>query len=299
MKKYKMTKWRVFLSSLLMSGFLVLLIGMPSYAMEGITADNFNYVRYADTYPDLKAIYGYNKDALYNHYVNSGKAEGRVGCMSPTMGLTADKFDAAQYAKDNPDVAAALGNNAAAMYNHYLTSGLSEGRIGHSTDALLDSKLALYRTLNQITNASMTDEQKVKAVHDWICGYMSYGCVKYTGTNEIAPCTYSVVGTMKYQLGVCQAYAQTFKRCMDYLGIDSTYVSGTGTDPTDGSSGSHGWNQVLLNHTWYNIDVTWDDWDNFYGRVCDYSFYLNNSDSFNAYHVANKTITDITGYEYY
>lgn len=41
--------------------------------------DTFDYRAYANIYPDLKAAYGYDAGKLYAHYVNFGKAEGRVG----------------------------------------------------------------------------------------------------------------------------------------------------------------------------------------------------------------------------
>lgn len=40
--------------------------------------DEFNYVAYADKYPDLKAAFGYDKDALYEHYITYGIAERRI-----------------------------------------------------------------------------------------------------------------------------------------------------------------------------------------------------------------------------
>lgn len=48
-----------------------------SAAAEGY--DTFDYRAYANVYPDLKAAYGYDAAKLYAHYVNIGKAEGRVG----------------------------------------------------------------------------------------------------------------------------------------------------------------------------------------------------------------------------
>lgn len=39
----------------------------------------FDYRAYANIYPDLKAAYGYNAEKLYAHYINYGKAEGRIG----------------------------------------------------------------------------------------------------------------------------------------------------------------------------------------------------------------------------
>ena len=38
----------------------------------------FNAVAYADRYPDLKAVYGYDPIALWNHYNTIGRYEGRV-----------------------------------------------------------------------------------------------------------------------------------------------------------------------------------------------------------------------------
>ena len=49
-------------------------MAFPVSAQE--TADTFDYKAYADTYPDLKAIYGYDANALFAHYINFGKAEG-------------------------------------------------------------------------------------------------------------------------------------------------------------------------------------------------------------------------------
>ncbi len=59
------------------AGLLVMLGSvLPVSAAEGL--DTFDYKAYADTYPDLKAAFGYDAAALYNHYVIAGKAEGRT-----------------------------------------------------------------------------------------------------------------------------------------------------------------------------------------------------------------------------
>lgn len=47
-------------------------------APSGVTKKNFDAKAYADTYPDLKAAFGYDKNALWNHYISYGKAEGRT-----------------------------------------------------------------------------------------------------------------------------------------------------------------------------------------------------------------------------
>lgn len=60
-----------------MAGMLLMLGSvLPVSAAESL--ETFDYKAYADTYPDLKAVFGYDATALYNHYMLSGKAEGRV-----------------------------------------------------------------------------------------------------------------------------------------------------------------------------------------------------------------------------
>lgn len=60
-----------------MAGLFIMLGSvLPVSAAESL--ETFDYKAYADTYPDLKAVFGYDAATLYNHYVLSGKAEGRV-----------------------------------------------------------------------------------------------------------------------------------------------------------------------------------------------------------------------------
>lgn len=40
--------------------------------------ETFNYIAYADKYADVREAFGYDKAALYNHYFNLGKNEGRI-----------------------------------------------------------------------------------------------------------------------------------------------------------------------------------------------------------------------------
>lgn len=51
--------------------------GMTAVPFTG-TKDEFDYVAYADRYPDLQNAFGYDKDALYEHYVTCGINEGRI-----------------------------------------------------------------------------------------------------------------------------------------------------------------------------------------------------------------------------
>lgn len=89
-------------------GKLIAIVGMvlvmgsafPVSAAESLA--DFDYQTYADTYPDLKAAFGYDPVALYNHYVTNGKAEGRVAVFTaaataqPTQTDTTTKTTASE-----------------------------------------------------------------------------------------------------------------------------------------------------------------------------------------------------------
>lgn len=76
---------------------------------------------YADRYPDLRAVFGYDREALWTHFVTSGLSEGRV---------MNSRFDVVKYRKTYADLNAAFGDNWTAYLEHYLNYGEKEGRQG-------------------------------------------------------------------------------------------------------------------------------------------------------------------------
>lgn len=112
--------------------------GMTVYAAPKTMPDGtvFDAEYYAETYPDVKNAIGNDETALYNHYVQHGKAEGRKATadttsVQATIGAEAkEAFDPVFYANTYPDVKAAYGTDETALYNHYITCGKAEGRLG-------------------------------------------------------------------------------------------------------------------------------------------------------------------------
>lgn len=84
-----------------------------------ITPYMFNYIYYADMNEDLKKAFGYNEEALKNHYLTFGIKEGRKA--SPI-------FDARYYLNKYSDLKKVFGNNYESAYYHFINSGISEGR---------------------------------------------------------------------------------------------------------------------------------------------------------------------------
>ena len=103
----------------------------------------FDAVFYAAANPDVAAAIGTDENALYQHYITFGKAEGRaaVGPQAPGSAATGSGpvqmpdgglFDPVFYALTYPDVAAVFGGNAALLYQHYRTAGAAEGRLAYA-----------------------------------------------------------------------------------------------------------------------------------------------------------------------
>ena len=86
MRRKSVTGTCRFLSVILLSVFCfqtlfhsdVLIARAENHPKEALTKQTFDSVRYANDYADLKMVFGYNHDALWNHYQIYGREEGRV-----------------------------------------------------------------------------------------------------------------------------------------------------------------------------------------------------------------------------
>lgn len=237
----------------------------------------FDYDWYLQKHPELIEMYGTNKKAIYSFYENVGLANGWKGRVAFDKLIDASHFDYVRYAAENPDLAAVFGQDRAALYNHYITLGMKEGRKGYSTSSLVNAYVRLYQVSSQIMNDTMTDREKVKAVHDWMCLNTAYDYENYLN-DTIPDESYYIQGVMNNGRAVCNGYAETFNAFMDVQGIECTEITGT----ADG--GYHGWNKVKVDGEYYYIDVTWDDpVPDRAGRVR-YDYYLTKDPTFGGDH---------------
>jgi hypothetical protein len=268
-----------------------------NYAYERITPETFDYVRYANDNPDLLSAYGYDKSKLYQHYQTAGKAEGRLAHTLPYkpgriavfdyLGDESYYFDAKRYADDNPDLKAVFGYDKAALWNHYKTRGIQEGRTAYGTSYNVDAKLKVFDTAASITNDSMSERDKIKAVHDWIINHTQYDKANYD-KGTIPDDSYSIAGVMLNGKAVCSGYATTFDYFMYVLGIEHEQVSGEATN-SKGITGDHSWNRVLLGNQWYYVDCTWDDPVSSDGKdVLRYTYFLISDEQISKDHVAKE-----------
>ncbi len=107
-------------------------------AAAAVTDPDFDAAYYAHRYPDLLAAGLRTPEQLYQHWITYGKSEGRVGSQTykvpesliPTPKVFAPDFDAAYYAHRYPDLLAAGLRTPEQLYQHWITYGKAEGRVG-------------------------------------------------------------------------------------------------------------------------------------------------------------------------
>ena len=111
--------------------------------------------------------------------------------------------------------------------------------------------------LDSIINKKMTDEEKVIAVHDYMCENYQYADpIVETGSKS----DHTFHAMLDDGTGVCQAYASLFNVMMIKLGIKSECVPGESFNQLlGGKREKHMWNRVMIDDTWLYVDVTWDD----------------------------------------
>ncbi|MBP5186992.1 MAG: transglutaminase domain-containing protein [Clostridiales bacterium] len=124
----------------------------------------------------------------------------------------------------------------------------------------------LLRIKSEIISDSQTEEEKVKAIHDYLvthCEYAVDGDV-----NSYASCD-KLFTEGKAQ---CQGYSEAFAALCLLSGIECRVISGTSTFGF--GEGAHAWCQVRIGYIWYHIDVTWDDPIPDVENLVRYDFYL-------------------------
>ncbi|CAG9614318.1 hypothetical protein BACCIP111899_03545 [Bacillus rhizoplanae] len=98
--------------------------------------------------------------------------------------------------------------------------------------------------VNSIITAGMDENEKVKAIHDYVVKHVSY---------DTSLQSYTAYDALANRTAVCQGYALLTYQLLKEAGIQSHIVTGTGNGQ------SHAWNLVNIDGKWYHLDTTFDD----------------------------------------
>lgn len=281
---------------LIMAVILVFTLGstLTVCADEGelISMEQFDADFYASYNPDVVEAVGLSEAALYDHYVKNGFNEGRLArkkCPNKLSYIKMNTFDWYQYAADNPDIAAVYGTDVRLLWKHYSTIGYKEGRKVVGTTERVNAYLKCCDIVNTITDPYMTDREKAKAIHDWLCYNVDYD---YSFNKH----SYYIEGPMLYGESVCNGYALAFNEMARIAGIQCEKVTGVANNGS--SVAGHAWNKVYIDGEWSYIDVTWDDFTRKYNTII-YACFMVDETEMNRIHDGCKAYFEMgnfTGY---
>lgn len=111
---------------------------------------------------------------------------------------------------------------------------------------------------------SMTQEEKIKIIHDYIIEHTKYDSEKSDKKISNYQST-TAYGPLFEGYGICSGYADAMKLFLTRLNVPSMKIA----------SENHIWNLVYINDQWLHLDLTWDDPVLESGKeIIDYEYYL-------------------------
>lgn len=150
-------------------------------------------------------------------------------------------------------------NNLVHPYNSYKNIHFSISDYGkvsisvervYSEEEIAAINARVDQILASIINDSMSDYDKILAVHDYIVNNTYYDDVVSTDSNAINEAkANSAYGVLFNGKAICSGYSDTLAIFLTRLGFNNYKIS----------SDFHIWNLVYYNGEWKHIDATWDD----------------------------------------
>ena len=131
------------------------------------------------------------------------------------------------------------------------------GLVTVEISASINADKEANKIVESIITSSMSEYERVKAIHDWIVINVQYD---YAGlnSNTLPQTAYNADGALCYKSAVCQGYAEAFQLLCAKAGVQAYMMYGESGNSVDGWD-SHAWNVVRIDGEWYQIDCTWDD----------------------------------------
>ncbi len=97
----------------------------------------------------------------------------------------------------------------------------------------------------------LSDWEKEKYIHDFICENIRYDKLK-------KPYSHEIIGPLGHGVGVCEGIAKSVKVLCDALGL-WCMIALCGNNPEKGIRYRHTWNVVKIGGTCYHLDATFDN----------------------------------------
>ena len=103
--------------------------------------------------------------------------------------------------------------------------------------------------INDNITSTMSTNDKIKAIHDYIINNTEYDTLKTKNVNDKTYKSNTAYGVLVEGYGICSGYSDAMKLFLDKLNIINYKIS----------NDQHIWNLVYLDGNWLHLDLTWDD----------------------------------------
>jgi len=210
-----------------------------------------------DSYYFYRSMLNANEQKLYDQiYANAVELDDRFEFASKVHYSRVDTvFMSVRF--DNPDL---FWLSTSYGYSYDNSGNITSMKLGfYDVVGNIEAfRKVFFDVIDSIAEVAMTldnDVERVKYCHDMLTNINTYNL------NE--PMNQSAYSALCKGQTVCAGFSHAFNMLMQRLGIESTVVLGNAYYPGPVNAGLHLWNLVGLYGEYYEMDVTWDNYDTY------------------------------------
>lgn len=197
-----------------------------------------------------------NKEELLNYIyyvVNTGSDYADGECTKEYTDCTKDLTEISA-----DEEALSIINNFVHPYNSFKTISFTFNNQGkfslivehiYSKEEITEINYIVNLKIQELTNDKMTNEEKIKNIHDFIINNTEYDQLKTENIHDTTYKSNTAYGVLLQGYGICSGYSDTMAIFLNSLGITNYKIS----------NDTHIWNLVYINGIWRHLDATWDD----------------------------------------
>ncbi len=218
-------------------------------ANEYYLDSNFKYVQnYTDDVSNKQELLNY----IY-YVINTGSDYADGECTKEYTNCVSDINAIA-----NDEEALSLINNFVHPYNSFKTISFEYNDKGefsliiehiYTKEEIAEIEYIVNQQITQLTSEDMTNEDKIKNIHNYIINNTKYDTLKTDNIHDTTYKSNTAYGVLIQGYGICSGYADAISIFLNKIGIENYKIS----------NDTHIWNLIHINGIWTHLDATWDD----------------------------------------
>lgn len=197
-----------------------------------------------------------NKEELLNYIyyvINTGSTYADGECTKEYTNCTKDLNEIA-----NDEKKLSLINNFVHPFNSFKTISFTyndQGRFSliiehiYTEEEITKINYIVDNKIKELIIDTMTNEEKVKIIHDYIIDNTTYDTLKTENIHDDTYKSNTAYGVLIQGYGICSGYSDAISIFLNKLNIKNYKIS----------NDTHIWNLIYLNGVWSHLDATWDD----------------------------------------